>query len=104
MKVKFPSVLNSGEIGVISGYITSKNSIPETIWDTTYLIAHQTVRLRYVPDSAILHNLGNTDGTLMKGEALLGDGVTTGSYDNMWGMVPGGSDYGGYLTFRIIAE
>ena len=105
LKTEFPSYLNAGEIGVATAFISASNADPETVWDTTYLKADKSVYLTFVPNSAVIHNNGTTDGTVLSGDALLGDqGVTLGHYDNMWGMIPGCNEYGGYVTYNIKVE
>lgn len=105
LRTEFPSYLNSGEIGVATAFITASNASPEMVWDTTFLKASSAVYLSFVPNSAVIHNNGTTNGTILSGDALLGDqGVTLGHYDNMWGMIPGCNEYGGYVTYRIKAD
>ena len=105
LKTEFPSYLNADEIGVATAFISASNAQPTTVWDTTYLKASSAVYLSFVPNSAVIHNNGTTDGTILSGDALLGEqGVTLGHYDNMWGMIPGCNEYGGYVTYRIKAD
>lgn len=102
VRTEFPSYLNAGEIGAVVSFLSASNAEPQTVWDTTYLKAEQPVYLSFVPNSAVIHNNGTTDGTILSGDALLGDtGVTIGHYDSMWGMVPGCNEYGGYVTYNI---
>lgn len=105
VRTEFPKYLNTGEIGVATAFITASNAEPQSVWDTTYLKANSPVYLSFVPNSAVIHNNGTTDGTVLSGEALMSDqGVTLGHYDNMWGMVPGCNEYGGYVTYTIRAD
>ncbi len=105
LRSEFPSYLNAGEIAATTAFISASNAEPQTVWDTTYLKADTPVYLTFVANSAVIHNNGTTDGTVLSGDALLGDqGVTLGHYDNMWGMVPGCNEYGGYVTYNIKAE
>ena len=105
LKSEFPSYLNAGEIGVATAFISASNANPQTVWDATYLKADSPVYLNFVPNSAVIHNNGTTDGTVLSGDALFGDtGVTLGHYDNMWGMIPGCNEYGGYVTYNIKVE
>lgn len=102
VRAEFPSYLNAGEIGASTAFISASNAEPQTVWDTAYLKAEQPVYLNFVPNSAVLHNNGTTDGTVLSGDELLGNtGVTIGHYDNMWGMIPGCNEYGGYVTYNI---
>lgn len=102
VRSEFPSYLNAGETGAAMAYISASNAEPKTVWDTTYLKAEQPVYLNFVPNSAVIHNNGTTDGTILSGDELLGsNGVTIGHYNNMWGMIPGCNEYGGYVTYNI---
>ena len=105
VRTEFPKYLNANEIGVASASITASNAKPARVWDSTYLKASSPVYLNFVPNSAVIHNNGTTDGTILSGDDLLGEqGVTIGHYDNMWGMIPGCNEYGGYVTYRIKAD
>ena len=105
LRSEFPSYLGNNEIAAVTAFITASNADPGTVWDTTYLKTNTPVYLNFVPNSAVIHNNGTTDGTVLSGDALLGDtGVTLGHYDNMWGMIPGCNEYGGYVTYNIKVE
>lgn len=105
VRTEFPKYLNANEIGVASASITASNAKPARVWDSTYLKASSPVYLNFVPNSAVIHNNGTTDGTILSGDDLLGEqGVTIGHYDNMWGMIPGCNEYGGYVTYHIKAD
>lgn len=105
LRTEFPSYLNAGEIGMATAFISASNAEPTTVWDATYLKAASSVYLSFVPNSAVIHNNGTTDGTILSGDALTGSqGVTLGHYDNMWGMIPGCNEYGGYVTYKIRAD
>lgn len=99
------STLNAGEAAVIRGTISSSNAIPKEVWDTAYLNAKEAVGLRYVPNSAVLHNTGSLGGTVLNDDAVFGkDGGTYLGYSKgYWGMIPGCNEYAGYVTFRLKA-
>ncbi|MBQ3309221.1 DUF11 domain-containing protein [Candidatus Saccharibacteria bacterium] len=102
MRSEFPSVLNDGEDGVVTAYISAADSDPKMVWDTAFLRAHGTVYLNFVPNSAVIHNGGSSNGTVLSGDAMLGEeGITLAYWNDMWGMVPGCNEYGGYVTYRI---
>lgn len=102
MRTEFPSYLEAGQSAQVVGFITSSNANPGEVWDSAYLNAHEPVYLNYVVNSAVLHNLGTSNGTPMSGDALLGDqGVLLSYWNDLWGIVPGCNEYGGYLTYRI---
>lgn len=99
------STLNAGEAAVIRGTISSSNAIPKEVWDTAYLNAKEAVGLRYVPNSAVLHNTGSLGGTVLNDDAVFGkDGGTFIGYSkNYWGLIPGCNEFAGYVTFRLKA-
>ncbi len=102
MRTEFPSYLEANQSAQVVGFITSSNANPGEIWDSAYLDAKEPVYLNYVANSAVLHNLGSSDGTPMSGDALLSDqGVLLSYWDDLWGIIPGCNEYGGYLTYRI---
>ena len=105
VRTEFTSYLNAGETGAATAFITASNASPQTVWDMTYMKAVESVYLNFVPNSAIIYNNGTTNNTVLSGDALLGDqGVTIGHWDNMWGMVPGCNEFGGYIVYKIKAE
>lgn len=99
------STLNAGEAAVIRGTISSSNAIPKEVWDTAYLNAKEAIGLRYVPNSAVLHNTGSLGGTVLNDDAVFGkDGGTFIGYSkNYWGLIPGCNEFAGYVTFRLKA-
>ena len=121
LRMESPEKLNAGQTAVIKGYISwnkeanNPNAEKFSVWDSTFLKASETLYLRYVPNSAVLHN-GNTsatsaNGTILNAEALWGNGAFLG-YDiqtlstgqNTWGVIPGCNNYAGYVTFRLKAD
>ncbi len=103
LRIRFPSYVNSGHIGVVVGFIKASNAVPEEIWDTCFLKANDNYYINFVPNSAKIFNHGTTNSMQLSGNALLNDGISLGHYDNMWGMIPAGVSYSGYITFRIKA-
>lgn len=102
MRTEFPKVLNDGENGIVTGFISSSNATPTEIWDTAMLKAHGTVYLNYVVNSAVIHNGGSSDGVGISGDALLSSpGATLAYWNDLWGLVPGCNEYAGYVTYRI---
>lgn len=104
MQIAFPKYLQKGQIGVVASKISAENTDPRSIWDTAYIKADQDIYIEYVPDSAYIHNNGTADGSQINNEALQTSGAAIAYWDDMWGVIPGGSDYGGYVTFRITAN
>lgn len=104
LSMAIPQNLNAGDSGVIKGTIKSTNTVPSSVWDTAFLDAKEKVVLNYVPNSAVIHNGGSSNGAVLEGSVLLNDtGVQLAYWDEEWGMVPGCNEYAGYVTFRLIA-
>lgn len=104
-----PEKIEKGQQAVIKGTITSGNTTPTAVWDTAFLYNNtDTVYLRYVPNSATIHNNGGTaNGAILDSNALFGE---TGAYlayhnaEGYWGVIPGCNEYTGYVTLRVVAD
>ena len=101
LRIVCPSHINVGEVGVITGYINASNTTPNEIWASVYLKTCSNTNIRFVSNTAYIHNSGTTDGIQLSGDALMSSGIFLGHYDNMWGMIPAGLSYGGYVSFEI---
>jgi uncharacterized repeat protein (TIGR01451 family) len=100
-----PRELHRGEIGQVTGTITSSNTIPASVWDSAFLRANDTVYLRYVPGSAVLHNSGTANGAVLSGEALFSDqGVLLAHSNAYWGLVPGCNEFAGHVIYRFFVD
>ena len=73
LRVEQPEKVTGGTSAVIKGFITSTNANPTEVWDTAYAYSDTTVLLRYVPNSATIHSLGNINGEILSSEALFGE-------------------------------
>ena len=105
LKTELPTKLHNGDTAVIKGTIswgTSGNM--QEVWDTAFLTARDTVYLRYVEDSAVIHNQGNANGSVLDANALFGDGALLAHDTNYWGVIPGCNEYAGYITYRVKAD
>ena len=105
LKTDMPSELHSGDTAVIKGTIewgTPGNK--SEVWDTAFLTAHDTVYLRYVENSAIIHNQGDANGSILDANALFGDGALLAYDTRYWGIIPGCDEYAGYVTYRVKAD
>src|SRR5574344_671078 len=101
LNIEYPEVINAGESAKVKGTITASNTNPGSVWDTTYINAKDTVYLRYVPNSAVIHSQGDINGQILPDSALYGKGSYLGYYLKYWGVLPGCNQYAGYVTFRI---
>ena len=102
LMVEAPEVIKKGTTGIIKGIIHSAEGEAKDIWDTVSVYADSTVLLRYVANSAIIHSNGSVDGTVLVSKAMFGNnGVYLAYSDSHWGVLPGGEEYAGYVTFRF---
>ena len=104
LAAKMPTYLKNNEAGLVKATIHADNANPGDVYDGAYLHAKDSVYLRFVPNSAIIHSLGSVNGTVLNSSALFGDGVPLGYDKNYWGAVPGCNEYAGYVTYRVKAE
>lgn len=111
LATKLPEKLEAGQTGTIYGTISSTNTDPASVWDTAFLKATDTVYMRYVPDSAVIHSFGTADGAILDADALFSEEGAKLAYNlanangtSMWGMIPGCNEYAGYVTYRVKAD
>ncbi len=105
VRVEQPEKVTAGQNALIKGYITSTNAKPNEVYDAAYAYASSTVLLRYVPNSATIHSLGNINGEILSSEAMFGkEGAKVGYWNDMWGYVPGCNEYSGYVTYRFVVD
>lgn len=99
VRAEIPAIVNGSASSVT--YIGATNATPTQIWDDVTLTSDSNTYLQMVAGSAHIYNNGATNG------ATLGDSiVTTGTplgYDALNGVVPGCSEYSGYVTFNVKA-
>ena len=97
-----PNEVKKGQAGEIKGTIHSAEGDPKEVWDTAYVHTNSTVLLRYVPNSATIHNNGSANGQILNSDALFGESGAYLAYStNHWGVVPGCNEYAGYVTYRF---
>lgn len=101
LKTELPSELHDGDTAVIKGTIEWGTDEKSEVWDTAFLRAHDTVYLRYVENSATIHNDGNANGTILDANALFGNGALLAYNTAAWGVIPGCDVFAGYVTYRI---
>lgn len=105
LSVSCPGRLEAGHAAIVRAEISS-SAKPSTIFDTAYLEARDSdITLSYVPGSAVLHNHGSANGTVLDDAALWSDEGALISYSSQYpGVIPGCNDYAGYVTFRMKAS
>ena len=105
LSVSYPSLVNVGDSASVTGTLSSTNASPEDVWDTVSLTVEESVCLAYVPDSAVVHNAGSADKSILDAESLFSDNGAFIAYSkNYWGTIPGGSEYAGYITLELEAK
>lgn len=105
LSVSCPGNLEENQSAIVRATLSS-SADPATIFDTAYLIARDSeVTLSYVSGSAVLHNDGSADGTVLDDMALWSEEGVQISYSTQYpGVVPGCNEYAGYVTFRLRAS
>lgn len=103
VRVNYPNYIKGGHIAAICGEISSENSEPNNVYDHAFLKNDTGVDLylNYVKNSTFLNCKGSANGAQINGEALHSDGVSLAYWDDMWGMIPAGEEYAGYLTYSL---
>lgn len=100
-----PADLESGKTAVIKGTISwGVEGNKQNVWDTAFLTAKDHVTLKYVANSATIHNDGDANGEILDADAMFDYGVLLAYTTKHWGIIPGCNEYAGYVTFRLKAE
>lgn len=108
----YPTILNVGERGMVSGiiswsYVTPSspnNAQTGTVWDEAYVTTNTDgVVLRYKTGSAIIHNDGATNGSVLPTTLFTEEGTPIG-FNKLTGNLPGCAEYSGYITYTLVAE
>lgn len=100
MRIQMPATVQSNQSAQISGVVSASNANPVQVWDEAYGKATSgDVVLRYVQNSATIHNNGATNGQKLPNE-LLTTGTNLG-YNTLDGTLPGCNQYSGYVTFNF---
>lgn len=99
----------------VTGEIYAANADPERVWDSTGFFSADGSEfvLQYVEGSATYYTRladeeiqaydMNMDSSVMSLHLFQKEGAAIG-YDGLNGMIPGGEEYAGYLTFHVIAR
>lgn len=108
----YPTLINPGERGMISGFIYWKYFMPGdpntsrygSVWDEAYLTTStaDTV-LRYKTGTATIHNSGAVNGSVLSTDLFAEQGTYLG-FNKLTGVLPGCAEYSGYITYTLVAE
>ncbi len=105
LRVEQPEVVQGDTSAVIRGIVSASNADPQEVWDEAFAYADSTMLLRYVPNSATIHSLGDIDGQVINSEAMFGEsGAYLGYWNDMWGTLPGCNEYSGYVTYHFVVD
>lgn len=106
----FPEKISVGEKGIVGGAISWNyvNPFDEHCRDARVssevcLIATEDVVVRYKTASAIIHNSGKADGSIISTKLFSHQGTCIG-YNKLVGNLPGGIEYSGYITYTLIVD
>lgn len=117
MASAYPTVLNVGERGMVSGMISWSYVTPSspddaqtaTVWDEAYLTTQTDgIVMRYKPGTATIHNSGRANGSILPQDLFTplqnGTGGTPLGYNILTGTLPGCAEYSGHVTYILVAE
>lgn len=100
----YPVEVKKGEKGMVSGIITATDSDPTSVWDEAYFTTnYDNVYLRYKPGTAIIHNSGDVNNSVLSTNLFTEDGTYIG-INTLDGRIPGCAEYSGYITYTLVAE
>lgn len=112
MSSAYPAVVNTSERGMVSGiiawsYVTPSdpnNAKTGKVWDEAYVTTQTDgTILRYKTGTAIIHNDGQANGSVLPTGLFTEDGTPIG-FNKLAGTIPGCAEYSGYVTYTLIAE
>ncbi|MBR3052078.1 isopeptide-forming domain-containing fimbrial protein [Candidatus Saccharibacteria bacterium] len=108
----YPTIVNSGERGMVSGIISWSYVTPEDpnhaqtgkVWDEAYVTTNTDgTILRYKTGSAVIHNSGDANGAVLPTALFTEDGTPIG-FNKLEGNLPGCAEYSGHITYTLVAE
>lgn len=107
----YPTTLNVGERGMVSSIITWSYINPTDdsvnigkVWDEAYLTTKTNgVVLKFKASSAVIHNGGPTNGSILPTTLFREKGTPIG-YEKLEGILKGCAEYSGHITYTLVAE
>ena len=103
MRTDFPASLGAGDRQPVWAAISADNTTPREVRAQAYVWAANRVYLRFVPGSSIIHNRGRLNGQNISGLLFSDEGALLG-FDTFSGIIPGGLEFAGYVTYRFVVE
>lgn len=101
MQVNIPQEIKAGQTECIGCRISASNAEPGEVYDDVKVSTDGDISLRYIQNSAKLTTHFIQD-IQMPFEEMINNGTAIGSY-GLDGIVPGGSEYSGYVTYCFMA-
>lgn len=104
LKMEIPAVVKAGANAALTGTINASNANPASVFNITYgtNATEGDIALRYVSESATVTSNGAINGAKLP-DSLFTTGTNLG-YDSLDGVIPGGNDFSGYVTFKFRAD
>ena len=100
----YPPIVKKGEKGMVSGIVSATDSNPTSVWDEAYFVTdYDEVKLVYKTGTAVIHNAGKVNGSVLSTNLFTKDGVYIG-INKLDGRIPGCAEYSGYITYTLVAE
>lgn len=101
----YPTTVKKGEKGMVSGIVSASDAVPTSVWDEAYFVTNsdEEITLRYKTGTAIIHNAGRVNGSILSDNLFTEEGVYIG-INTLDGRIPGCAEYSGYITYTLIAE
>lgn len=108
----YPTTLNKGDRGMVSGIISWSYVTPEkpndpqtgSVWDEAYLTTNTDgVVLKFKAASAVIHNSGAANGSILPTALFSKEGTPIG-FNKLAGTIPGCAEYSGHITYTLVAE
>ena len=96
----FPMELKKGERGAVTGRITASNTDPKAVWDEAYVIAKEDMTLDFVPGTAKIYNLWDTNDMNMSTMLFSTEGTLLG-FKELNGVLFGCDKYSGQVVYTI---
>lgn len=103
VQMMFPSTITGS--ARIDGIIRADGASPPVVWDSAILTlpdANDSVALRVVPDSAMIHSSGRANGTAVAVEQLFSDSGVLVGCDTLDGTLTGERKCEGWVTVDFI--
>lgn len=103
LRTQFPTEVTPAKRGQVSAVISSTNAEPKEVWDEAFMTTkYEQVLLQYKVGSATIHNGWGTNGKVLS-RAMFESGTYLGM-DELDGRILGCAQYGGYVTYTLIAS